>query len=208
MCQSLRRQVRIRAHENIPTDPLMVDGSARLRIATSWSGWRRRWSRRSSWLGFGSCRTSRTGLRQLVGSPGPFSRLRWRLGFPVVASGWRTVEAWTPSQGGCGSPSNLPDAAFMRPTWPGCWPWNGSPVVSWRSLSWISRSRRPGRSVGRCMVRSLGAGFSAPGESPPSCVGLLALGGLESIGGIRAGVGRLGRVRLLPVLGLPERRYT
>ena len=33
--------------------------------------------------------------------------------------------------------------------------------------------------------------------------GLLALGGLESIGRIRAGAGGLGRVRPLPFLGIP-----
>jgi hypothetical protein len=35
-------------------------------------------------------------------------------------------------------------------------------VASRRSLSWISRSRRPARSVGRCTDRSLGAGGSRP----------------------------------------------
>ena len=67
---------------------------------------------------------------------------------------------------GCGSPTIRPDAASIRPSWPGCWPWNGSRVASWRSPSWISRSRRPGRSVGRCTGRSLGAGGSRPPGSP------------------------------------------
>ena len=102
------------------------------------------------------------GLRRPVGSPGPVSKLRWRFGSSVADSDARTVGAWTLSPGDCGSPPDLPDAASMRPSWPGCWPCNGSRVASWRSPSWISRSRRPGRSVGRCTGRSLGAGGSRP----------------------------------------------
>jgi hypothetical protein len=44
----------------------------------------------------------------------------------------------------------------------------GSRVASWRSLSWISRSRSPGRTVGRCTGRSLGYGGSRPPGSPGS----------------------------------------
>ncbi len=46
-------------------------------------------------------------------------------------------------------------------------------------------------------------GLPAPGEISPSRVRLLALGRLEPIGRFRAGVGRLGRVRPLPLFGLP-----
>jgi hypothetical protein len=49
-------------------------------------------------------------------------------------------------------------------------------------------------------------GLPAPGEVTSSCIGLLAFGGLEAIGGIRAGVGGLGRVWPLSVLGLPGPR--
>ncbi len=58
------------------------------------------------------------------------------------------------------------DRASIRRSWPGCWRWNGSRVASWRSSSWISRTRRPGRNVGRCTGRSLGAGGSRPLDSP------------------------------------------
>ncbi len=78
-----------------------------------------------------------------------------------------------------------PDAASIRPSWPGCWPWNGSRVASWRSPSWISRSRRPGRSVGRCTGRSLGAGGSRP---PGSRGGLSKL--RRSVGSWRVGADR------------------
>jgi hypothetical protein len=105
------------------------------------------------------------GLRRPLGSREPVSRLLWPVGFSVVASDRPTVGAWMTSPRGCGSPSDRPDAVSMRPNWPGCWPWNGSRVASWRSLSWISLSRRPGRSVGHCMGRFLGAGGSRPPDS-------------------------------------------
>jgi hypothetical protein len=120
---------------------------------------------------------------------------------------------WKRSLRDCGSLTTRPDAASMRPSWPGCWPWNGGRVASWLSPSWIYRSRRPGRSVGRCMVRSLGVGgFRTPGlptswKVTPSCFGLLALGGLDAIGRNRAGVKWLCRVRPLPGLGLPGFGY-
>ena len=72
--------------------------------------------------------------------------------------------------------------------------------------SWLSRTRRPGRSAGRCTGRSLGAGGSRPRDSP----GSLSKSG-PSVGSWRVGTdrpssswrGRSGRVRPLPVLGLP-----
>ena len=65
-----------------------------------------------------------------------------------------------------------------------------------------------GRAEASAVVRSdplalVAPGLTAPGEVPPSCVGLLGIGGMEAIGRFRAGVGRLGRVRPLSVLGLP-----
>ena len=50
-------------------------------------------------------------------------------------------------------------------------------------------------------------GLPAPWEVTSGCVGLLALGGLDSIGRVRAGVGRSGRVRPVPFLGLPGFGY-
>jgi hypothetical protein len=105
-------------------------------------------------------------VRSLVRSRrrGP-GRLRWPLGFSVIGSDSRTVGAWTRLPRDCGSPVDRSDAVSMRPSWPGWWPWNGSRVASWRSLCWIAKSRRPGRSVGRCMDLSLGVGRSRPPRS-------------------------------------------
>ena len=125
------------------------------------------------------------GLHRPVVSPGPVSALLWPLGFAVVDSNGRTVGAWMRSPGGCGSPLNRPDAASMRPSWPGCWPWNGSRVASCGSPSWISRSRRPGRSVGRCMVLSLGVGGSWSPDSLESHSWLLRSVGYWRVGGDR-----------------------
>jgi hypothetical protein len=126
------------------------------------------------------------GLRRPVGSPGPVPGLRWLLDFSVAGSDRKTVEAWTPLPTGCGSQADRPNAASIRPSWPGCWPSNGSQVASWRSPSWISRSRRPGRSVGHCTVRFLGVGGSRP---------LSSRGGLSklrrSVGSWRVGADRL-----------------
>jgi hypothetical protein len=108
------------------------------------------------------------GLRRPVVCPGPVSALLWLLGFSVVGSDHQTVGALTRLPRVCGSPPDRPDAVSIRPSWPGCWRWNVSRVASWRSLSWISRSRRPVRSVGRCMGRFLGAGGSRPPGSRES----------------------------------------
>jgi hypothetical protein len=56
--------------------------------------------------------------------------------------------------------------------------------------------------VGTDSLEVVAPGLSTPGEKLPGCVGLLALGGLDSIGRVRVGIGRLGQVRPLPVLGL------
>jgi hypothetical protein len=106
------------------------------------------------------------GLRRPVISRGSVSALRWHVGFSVVGSDGRTVGALMRSPKGCGSPPDRPDAVSVWPSLPSCWPWNGSRVASYRSLSWISR--RPDRSVGRCMVRDFGAGGSRPPDSPVS----------------------------------------
>ena len=104
------------------------------------------------------------GLRRLVGSPAAGLRvaMAYRFLWSVPIPTRESLGPDRRSPRDCGSPPIRPDAASMRPSWPGCWPWNGSRVASWRSRSWISRSRRPGRSVGRCTGRSLGAGGSRP----------------------------------------------
>ena len=107
-------------------------------------------------------RFPKPGLRRIVDFPEPVSRLPWSVDFSALDSDGRTVGAWIRSPGGCGSPPDRADAVSMWPSWTGCWPWNGSRIVSWRSPSWVSRSRMPGRSVGRCTVRSLGVGGSRP----------------------------------------------
>ena len=76
------------------------------------------------------------------------------------------------------------------------------------AVSVLDRPGAGGRAGASAVVWSdplelVAPGLPAPGEVPPSCVGLLALGGLGPVGRFRAGVGRLGRVRPLPVLGLP-----
>ncbi len=88
--------------------------------------------------------------------------------------------------------------------------------ISWchSSLTPIDSPFRPGRlgagsRVGASAVvwadslELVAPGIPAPGEFTSGRGGLLALGWLEPIGRFRAGVGRLGRVRPLPVLGLP-----
>ncbi len=47
------------------------------------------------------------------------------------------------------------------------------------------------------------SGLTAPRKGRPGRIGLLALGGLEPVGAVRAGAGRLGRVRPVSVLGIP-----
>ena len=116
--------------------------------------------------------------RQVSGS-------RWRADSSVVDSDSRTVGCLIRSPRDCRSPTIRPEVASIRPSWPGCWLWNGSRVASWRFPSWISRTRRPGRSVGRCTGRSLEAGGSRPLGSPgsPSKSG-------PSVGSWRAGADR------------------
>ena len=90
-----------------------------------------------------------------------------------------------------------PDAASTRPSWPGCWPWNGSRVASWPFPSWISRGRSPGRSVGRCTGRYPGHGGSRPPGSPGSLstsgpsVGCLPVGSDRPVSSWRWRVGRI-----------------
>ena len=121
-----------------------------------------------------ACRLPGAGLPVAIAYRFLCCRYRWRnrWGLDAIAKA-------------CGSLPTRPDAASFRPSWPGCWPSIGSRVASWRSPSWISRSRKSGRSVGRCMVRSLGVGGSRP---PDSRGGLFKLH--PSVGSWRVGAGR------------------
>jgi hypothetical protein len=111
--------------------------------------------------------------------------------------------AWTPPPEVCGSPSDRLDADSMRPSWRGCWPWSGSRVASWPFPSWISRSRTPGQTAGRCMGRSLGVGGSPLLGSPGSLstlepsVGCLPVGRDRPISSWRWAVGRISASRVL-----------
>ena len=105
---------------------------------------------------------------------------------------------------------HLPDGASIRPSWPGCWPWNGSRVASSWSPSWISRTRRPVRSA--AVVRAdplelVAPSLPAPREVPPSWGRLLALGGLEPNGGFLLALedwGEFGLSRFSASRGLDE----
>ncbi len=147
------------------------------------------------------------GLRRPVGFPGPVSALRWpvrflccrfrspnRWGLEDIANGLR-ISNRSAQRGfhaaelaglrGRGTGAGL-QAGRLRPGRPG------------------AGRRAEASAVVRADPLGLVApGLPAPGEFPSGRGGLLALGRLEPIGRFRAGVGRLGRVRPLPVLGLP-----
>ena len=102
----------------------------------------------------------------------------------------------------------------LCPTWP---PWGRAGRVAGRGpgAGLQAGGLRPGspgaggRAGSSAVVRAdpvvvVAPGLPAPRQIPPSSVGVLAVGRLGTVGGVRAGVGRLGRSRPLPVLRLPR----
>jgi hypothetical protein len=147
------------------------------------------------------------GYRRHAGSPGPVSKSRWPAGSSVAGSGPRIVGGQKGSPRACTSPtirfdglaSGRASQVALRRSGAGMQDGDlnpGSPGAG--------RRAGPSASIWPGPLGLVAPGLPAPGAIIAGCGSLLALGGLGTIGRFRAGVGRLGRVRPLPILSLPR----
>jgi hypothetical protein len=151
-----------------------------------------------------------------IGLPTPRGRSPCHDGLSVLPGAVPVQSSWI-ELGRVGYRPGIADLRRLGPTWP---PFGRAGRVAGRGTGaglqagglCLGSPRVGVRVEAPAVVRADPLELVAPGlaplrEGPPGRGRLLALGGLESIGRVRAGVGRLGRVRPVSVLSLPGAGY-